>query len=135
VSQVRLGEVRNFLNLEQAVLGKGLDEQGALAGLFDSDINTSREARLEVLLPTVSGRDAVLGMLGEAASTALVHGLVALIIQLIKSIQILMLAQVLKIRNSECKANSTKEPNVSAWTLITMGRERIVIEEILTPHH
>lgn len=113
VGKVRLVEVRDLLNLEQTVLGDGLDQKSAVAGLFDSHVDTRREARLHVTFQgvnvTVGGSDTVLSVLGNVTARALVGRLVSVVVHLVRKssiIEILLFAQVLKVGNGEGEADS-----------------------------
>lgn len=118
VGQVGLVEVGDLLNLEQAVLSNSLDQEGAVAGLLNGDVDTGREARLKVAVQfislAVSGSDTVFGVLRDVARAALVDRLVATEVHLIESsvIEVLLLAQVLKVGDGEGEAdpNSWGEP-------------------------
>lgn len=111
VGQVGLVEVGDLLNLEQAVLSNSLDQEGAVAGLLNGDVDTGREARLKVAVQfislAVSGSDTVFGVLRDVARAALVDGLVATEVHLIESsvIEVLLLAQVLKVGDGEGEAD------------------------------
>lgn len=106
VGQVGLGEEGDFLNLEQAVLGKGLNKEGTVSGLLDGDIYARREARFQVLLLTVGRGDTVLRVLSKVSASTLVRGLVAFEVHSIgKAVQVIVFAQVLEVRNGERKAD------------------------------
>lgn len=49
LGKLSLGKVGDFLDLENAVLDDGLNEEGAFGGLLNSDVDASGEARLGVL--------------------------------------------------------------------------------------
>lgn len=112
VGKVGLLEVRNLLDLEETVLRDGLDQKGTVAGLLDGDVDTGREAGLDVALQgvhlTVGGSDAVLGMLRDVTRAALVGSLVAtLIVQLVTKsvVELFLLGQVLEVGDGEGEAD------------------------------
>lgn len=123
VGQVGLREVRNFLNLEEAILSNGLDQESTVAGLLNGDVDTCREARFDVAVQliqlTVGGSDTVLGvLLRNAASAALVSGLVAIEVHLVSEsaiVEVFLLAQVLEVGDGESETNPMMLTNVRAY--------------------
>lgn len=130
VSKFRLVEVGDLLDLEQTVLGDGLDQKSAIAGLLDSHVDTRREAGLHVTVQgvniTVGGSDTVLGMLGNITARALVGRLVSIVVHLVRKssvIEILLFAQILKVGNGEGETDSVLMIRVKI-VLMKRGRKK-----------
>jgi hypothetical protein len=117
VGEVGLGEVRHLLDLEETILGNGLDQERTVAGLFDGDVDTSRKAGLHITVQivhfAVSRSNAILGVLSNSTggTATLVSGLVALEVHLIGEsavIEILLFAQVLKVGDREGESDPVR---------------------------
>lgn len=111
MGEVGLGEVRDLLDLEDAVLGDGLDQEGTGTRLLNSHVDAAREAGLKVPIQVfvqfaVGGRDAVLRVGANTAGlAALVNGvggtLVVHLVRKSRVIPLLLLGQVLEVGNGE----------------------------------
>lgn len=112
VGKVGLGEVREILDLEVAVLNDGLDQKGALAGFLDGDVDTGREVgfvRFESIHATIGRGETVLGVLGRSTvGVSLVDGSVAVEILIGQSVvikHVLLFGQVPDVGDGEVKTD------------------------------
>lgn len=123
MGQVGLVEVGDLLDLENTILSNSLDQQSTGSGLLNSHVDTGREAGLQVTVQVViqlavGGSHAVLSVRRDVTRrTALVDWLV-LVIQLIGEsgiVEVLLLTQVLKVRNGESDTDTKQSGQVPSF--------------------